>query len=84
MDEAELENLNVSLVREWCKSEHVESLDAMTAFNNGRGVFDVSPQARKLDEFIREHGLQNQVRRSSLAALLNNGTVHFAFKSKPN
>ena len=84
MDEVELEKLNIRLVREWCNSEHVESPDAMAAFNNGRGVFDVSPQAQKLDEFIRKHGLQNQVRRGSLAALLNDGTVHFVFKSKPN
>jgi len=84
MDEAELEKLDISLVKQWCKAEHVNSPDAMAAFDGGRGVFDVSLQARKLDAFISRNALQNQVYRNSVTGLLIKGRVHFAFKSKAN
>jgi len=55
------EILDVAYVRRRTKAAHVSDEDALTAFSDGRGVFDVDLHCRKLDAFVADHKLEADV-----------------------
>jgi hypothetical protein len=85
---SEREKWDIAGVRQWCKSAHVDDPDALSAFHEGRGVFDVLLHAPKLERFISEHGLKDLVARSPggylpyMSGLANNEPLYFAFKKR--
>lgn len=80
---SEEEKLDIASVRKWSKSPHVQDADALSAFREGRGVFDVGPHGSKLEAFIALNRLR--VRRGAdggvlrMTALVDNRPVYFAF-----
>ncbi len=46
---------DIALVRAQTGMLHVSDPDALAAFTDGRGVFDVDPHCRKLDAFVAKH-----------------------------
>jgi hypothetical protein len=84
----EEERLDILHVRQWCKAAHVQDTDALSAFNDGRGVFDVTPHAVKLETFIAQNAISEIVQRTTdgllpwINALVNNRRLHFAFKKR--
>lgn len=45
---------------------HVSDEDAVPAFSDGRGVFDVDPHCWKLDAFILKHKLEARIESEDL------------------
>jgi hypothetical protein len=80
----EQEETDIASVRHWCKASHVEDPDALSAFNEGRGIFDVSPNGVKVDAFVSRHSLQNQFLRNSFTGLIGHRHIYFVFESQPN
>jgi hypothetical protein len=79
------EQFNIESVRQWCKSSHVLDTDAASAFSEGRGIFDVDPEARRLIRFFKQHPELRQIRRDqvdflSIDALPDHRRVYFAFR----
>jgi len=55
------EILDVAYVRRRTKAAHVSDEDALTAFSDGRGVFDVDLHCRKLDAFVAKHKFEADI-----------------------
>ena len=53
--------LDVAYVRRRTKAAHVSDEDALTAFSDGRGVFDEDLHCRKLDAFVARHKLEADI-----------------------
>ena len=78
----EQEQADIQCVRQWCRASHVEDADAHLAFTTGRGVFDVSDQGVKLDQFLRAYHLENRHHRHAFVGLCGSRVVHMAFKTE--
>lgn len=76
------EQADIQSVREWCRASHVEDADAHIAFISGRGVFDVSANGWKLNEFLRRYHLETRCHRNSFVGLCGSRIVHMAFKTQ--
>ena len=86
MDLAEQDKAHIMFVLQWFKGAHVDDANAASAFENRTGVFDVTPQATKLEKFLKDHQWQNAVIRTPegglpCLGLLNHRPIYFAFKS---
>ena len=53
--------LDIAFVRGRTDALHVSDQDALAAFSDGRGVFDVDPHCRNLDAFIEEHKIDARI-----------------------
>jgi hypothetical protein len=65
------EMLDIAYVRRHTKSAHVSDEDALTAFSDGRGVFDVDLHCRKLDAFVAKHRLEADILSEELLPCAN-------------
>lgn len=52
------EILDIAYVRRQTNSAHVSDEDALAAFSDGRGVFDVDLHCQKLDAFVAKHKIE--------------------------
>jgi hypothetical protein len=52
------EAVDIAFVRARTGMHHGSDPEALAAFSDGRGVFDVDPHCRKLDAFVAEHKLE--------------------------
>jgi hypothetical protein len=55
------ETLDIAYVRCRTNSAHVSDEDALAAFSDGRGIFDVDPHCRKLDAFVAKHRIEVEI-----------------------
>jgi len=55
------EMLDIAYVRRQTNSAHVSDADALAAFSDGRGVFDVDLHCRKLDAFVAKHKIEANI-----------------------
>lgn len=60
------EMLDIAYVRRKTNTAHVSDEDALAAFSDGRGVFDVDLHCRKLDAFVARHKIEAWRVRASL------------------
>jgi hypothetical protein len=51
------ETIDIEFVRRRTNVPHVSDPDALNAFSDGRGIFDVDPNCRRLDAFVESHKL---------------------------
>lgn len=58
--------IDIAFVRRRTGMAHVFDPDALTAFSDGRGVFDIDPHGRWLDAFIAKHKLEARVESEDL------------------
>ena len=65
------EMLDVAYVRRRTEAAHVSDKDALTAFSDGRGVFDVDLHCRKLDAFVAKHKLEADIYTEDLLPCAN-------------
>jgi hypothetical protein len=65
------EILDIAYMRRRTKSAHVSDEDALTAFVDGRGVFDVDLHCRKLDAFVAEHKFEADIECEELLPCAN-------------
>ncbi len=66
MARSEREMMDIACVRETTGMAHVFDPDALTAFSDGRGVFDIDPHGRWLDAFIAKHKLEARIESEDL------------------
>jgi hypothetical protein len=59
--------MDIAFVRARTGIAHVSDPDALAAFSDGRGVFDVDPDCRKLDAFVAKHGFARWRKRTQKA-----------------
>jgi hypothetical protein len=52
------EAADIAFVRARTGMHHVSDPEALAAFSDGRGVFDVDPHCKKLDAFVAKHKLE--------------------------
>jgi hypothetical protein len=57
---------DIAFVREQMGIPHVSDPDALAAFTDGRGVFDVDPHCRRLDAFVTKHKLEAHIESEDL------------------
>jgi hypothetical protein len=80
------EQMDIGSIRRSSEMVHVEDSGALSAFNEGRMLFDVTLHGRKLEEFIQKNGLERYIRRTSdgelqwIAMLVNDRPVYIAQK----
>jgi hypothetical protein len=55
------EMLDIGYVRRLTNSAHVSDEDALAAFSDGRGVFDVDLHCRNLDAFVANHKIEAEI-----------------------
>ena len=76
------EMLDVAYVRRRKSAAQVSDEDALTAFSDGRGVFDVDLHCRKLDAIVAKHELEADIYTEDLLPCANpeigNRPVYFA------
>jgi hypothetical protein len=60
------EAADIAFVRARTGMVHVSDREALAAFTDGRGVFDVDLHCRKLDAFIAKQKLQARIRSDDL------------------
>ncbi len=60
------EAADIAWVRAQTGRVHVSDREALEAFTEGRGVFDVDLHCRKLDAFIAKHKLQARIESEDL------------------
>ena len=65
------ESLDVAYVRRRKSAAHVSDEDALSAFSDGRGVFDVDLHCRKLDAFVARHNLEADIYTEDLLPCAN-------------
>jgi hypothetical protein len=65
------EMIDVAYVRRLSNAAHVSDEDAITAFSDGRGVFDVDLHCRKLDAFVAKHKLEADIYTEDLLPCAN-------------
>jgi len=53
---------------------HVCDPEALAAFTDGSGVFDVDPHCRKLDAFVAKHKLEYRIESEDLLASLDSSS----------
>ena len=58
MSSAEQEAIDLAFVRARTGMLHVSDPEALAAFTDGRGVFDVDQHCKKLDAFVAKHNLE--------------------------
>jgi hypothetical protein len=66
MGRIEQEMVDIAFVRRRTGMAHVFDSDALTAFSDGRGVFDIDPHCRWLDAFIAKHKLEARIESEDL------------------
>jgi hypothetical protein len=75
------EMLDIAYVRRRTNSVHVADEDALAAFSDGRGVFDVDLHCRKLDAFVAKHKIEADICCEELlpcaSPQMNNRPVYF-------
>jgi hypothetical protein len=69
--------MDIAFVRARTGMAHVSDPDALAAFADGRGVFDVDPHCRKLDAFVAEPDLEARLESEDL--LPGNRPVYYGF-----
>ena len=55
------EMLDIAYVRRQTNNAHVSDEDALAAFSDGRGIFDVDLHCRKLDAFVAMHKIEPDI-----------------------
>ena len=65
------EMLDVAYARRQTEAAHISDADALTAFSDGRGVFDVDLHCRKLDAFVAKHKLEADIYSEDLLPCAN-------------
>ena len=83
MSPEEIKAANIAFVRSWFRGSYVGDKDALQSFNEGRGVFDVDPDAAKLLAFVKQHGLRVRGDNGNLPfirCLLDYGPLYLAFR----
>jgi hypothetical protein len=55
------ETLDIAYVRRVTTCAHVSDEDALAAFSDGRGIFDVDRHCRKLDAFVAKHKIEADI-----------------------
>lgn len=76
----------ISFVRQWSRAAHVHDPDGLAALDDGRGVFDVSEGALRLEKFIAKNKLESLVHRTDddtarhILGSPSVGTIYFAHK----
>ena len=71
MSSTEQEATDIAFVRARTGMVHVSDPEALAAFTDGRGVFDVDPHCRKLDTFVAKHKLECRLDSEDLLPSLN-------------
>ena len=75
------EMLDIADIRRRTKAAHVSDEDALAAFSDGRGVFDVDLHCRKLDAFVAKHKIEADICCEELlpcaSPLINSRPVYF-------
>ncbi len=76
------DQVDISSVKGWSKAAHVDDIDALAAFADGRSVFDIrDPQ--KLEAFVKKHNLMclrdQHAHLPFIRALPDHGQVFFVF-----
>jgi hypothetical protein len=66
MGRSEQETIDIAFVRRTTGMVHVFDPDALTAFSDGHGVFDIDPHGRWLDAFIAKHKLEARIETEDL------------------
>ena len=73
--------LDIAFVRRRANVPHVSDEEALAAFSDGRGVFDVDPHCRNLDTFIDKYKIEADIYSEDLLPCANpeagNRTVYF-------
>ena len=76
------EAADIAFVREQTGIFHVSDPDALAAFIEGRGVFDVDVHCRKIDAFVAKHRLEAHIESEHLLPRADSGAgkrpVYFA------
>jgi hypothetical protein len=57
---------DIAFVRARTGMHHVSDPEALAAFTDGRGVFDVDPHCRKLDAFVAKHKVEARLESEDL------------------
>jgi hypothetical protein len=57
MSDSARETIDIRFERARRSMTHVSDPEALAAFGNGSGVFDIDPHCRKLDAFVDRHKL---------------------------
>ena len=65
------ELLDIAFIRRQTNIAHVSDQNALDAFLDGRGVFDVDPHCRKLDAFVAKHKIEADVYSEDLLPCAN-------------
>ena len=65
------EMLDIAYVRRRTDSAHIYDDDALAAFSDGRGVFDVDPHCRKLDAFVARYNIEAEIYSEELLPCAN-------------
>src|ERR1700722_5931687 len=74
MGGTEQEGTDIAFVRTRTGMVHVSDPEALAAFIDGRGVFDVDPHCRKLDTFVARHKLECRLDSEDLLPSLSSGS----------
>jgi len=70
------EMLDIAFVRRRTDIPHVTDKDALAAFSDGRGVFDVDPHCRRLDAFVAKHKSEADIYSEDLLPCANPETAN--------
>jgi hypothetical protein len=74
MTSAEQEAIDIAFVRARTGMVHVSDPEALAAFTDGSGIFDVDPHCRKLDTFVAKHKLECRLDSEDLLPGLNSAS----------
>jgi hypothetical protein len=74
MSSAGQEATDIAFVRARTGMVHVSDPEALAAFTDGRGTFDVDPHCRKLDAFVAKHKLECRLASEDLLPGLNSAS----------
>lgn len=68
------EAADIKYVRQRTGMIPVSDPEALAAFSDGPGVFDVDPHCRKLDGFVEKHNLQAEIWSEALLPAMGPGS----------
>ena len=66
MGPSQQEMIDIAFVKRRTGMAHVFDPDALSAFSDGRGVFDIDPHGRWLDAFIAKNKLEARIESENL------------------
>jgi hypothetical protein len=70
----EQEEIDIAIVRAQTGMLHVSDPEALAAFTDGRGVFDVDPHCKKLDAFVAKYKLEYRLDSEDLLPSLDSSS----------